>query len=211
MVSIYILSASGRLHDFEYDIRQSTELCVSKINNIVVFDSVDIIVRDNPERSISEIGIGGFTENKYIINLSLNPQFPNFKNVINKYLPRILTHEAHHILRMRACGYGTTLLEALVSEGLADHFDIEINNEAPLPWSVALTKNDLDTLIQRAGKEYFNSHYNHKAWFFGSQEKNIPRWSGYAIGYYLVGKYLKNNSEKRPSNLIDRPAIEFLS
>ena len=44
-------------------------------------------------------------------------------------------------------------------------------------------------MFERAKKEYNNKNYNHYEWFFGSKEKKIPRWTGYALGFNLVAEY----------------------
>ncbi|MBU3958149.1 MAG: DUF2268 domain-containing protein [Nanoarchaeota archaeon] len=63
---------------------------------------------------------------------------------------------------------------------------------------------------KKAQKEFNNKNYNHKEWFFGSKVRKIPKWAGYTIGFNLVGEYLKNNPDKKPSRLFAAKAEEFV-
>jgi uncharacterized protein YjaZ len=101
-------------------------------------------------------------------------------------------------------------LGALINEGLADHFDMEVNSTSPYLWNKALNEEELKIFQKLAEKEYFNENYNHNDWFFGSTERNIPRWTGYSLGFYLVEKYLKTHPDQKASNLYNVEAEEFL-
>lgn len=43
-------------------------------------------------------------------------------------------------------------------------------------------------LWQRAQAE-LHQPYDHNAWFFGSADRQLPRWAGYALGYELVQRF----------------------
>ena len=172
---------------------------------------IDIAIVDNPERIIPEVGVGGFTYSDNFILISLDPEFPGFNDrVINIELQRVFVHELSHAARWKTVGYGKTLLEALITEGLADHFEKEITNKNPNPWSVALDKSQIKQMMKRAEKEYNNKNYNHNEWFFGSKEKGIPRWTGYALGYNLVAEYFEKNPSKKSSQLHNLKAEKFI-
>ncbi len=62
------------------------------------------------------------------MTVTLDPDNPNFAaSLANGELRKTLTHELHHSFRHAMCGYGFRLGEVLVTEGLADAFDAEIN------------------------------------------------------------------------------------
>ena len=49
------------------------------------------------------------------------------------------------------------------------------------------------------------SDNDYEEWFiFGSKEKNIPKWAGYSLGYYLVQK-LVENSKMQSSEMVRVP------
>lgn len=209
-ITPHILLGSGRLTSYQSKINEVFVKTTEKISSKVSISDVDVVIYDNPRGVIRETGVGGYTLDAHIIFISLDPAFSNFEHTISKELGRMLTHELHHVLRWKNPGYGKTLLEALITEGLADHFDIEINNESPHPWCHALNNSQLEEMLKKVQVEFDNKNYNHNAWFFGSKEKGIPRWAGYSLGYKLVNDYLQSNPDKKPSTIYALEAEEFI-
>ena len=115
----------------------------------------------------------------------------------------------HHVARFRAGRFSSNLFEAMINEGLADHFSIEVAGTDPPIWSRALTAQQLATWSERARAQWFDSNYNHDAWFFGAAPP-IPRWAGYSIGFDLVGQFLAADPSRRPSKLHAEPAASFI-
>lgn len=210
-IQLHILSASGTLNPFIEDIEKNFNEGITKITTKIPARDVDVIFYDNPEGALEIDGIGGYTPNSHQIFISLNPNFKNLKETINIELKRTLAHELHHTLRWKKPGYGKTLLDALVTEGLADHFDIEVFGEKPQPWSVAFTLEELDKIRTKAEKEFNNKDYNHFAWFYGNEELGIPEWAGYSLGFQIIKDYLKRNPDKKPSQLYSAGTSEFIS
>ena len=87
-------------------------------------------------------------------------------------------------------GYGTTLAEVFVTEGLADHFVAEaFPDTPPQPWDHALSGEQETELWRRAQSVLDVPHgYDHQAWFFGGGD--LPRWAGYTLGYRIAEAYL---------------------
>lgn len=179
------------------------------INNLMPIDNLNIRIVDNPQLVIPEIGIGGYNPNAEEVILAIDANFNDLAGTLEENLIPQLAHEVHHAKRRRSVGYGNTLLQAAVSEGLADHFSIEVSAINPPPWAVALTGAELQNWIDTASKIWNESSYDHKAWFLGT-DPNIPKWTGYSIGFELVKDYLTDNPDKRPSNLHNEPANSFL-
>ncbi|RMH11155.1 MAG: hypothetical protein D6701_15425, partial [Gemmatimonadetes bacterium] len=73
---------------------------------------------------IPEIGIGGFSPSGDEVHLFVDPDSPRIPGSLEEELIPLLAHELHHTRRRRGPGYGATLLEAMVSEGLADHYSM---------------------------------------------------------------------------------------
>lgn len=208
-INLHILNSSGSLTPFAENIRRVFDQSIKKITSKIPISDVDVVVYDNPDSTISEIGIGGYVPSKNMVWISINPAFPSLAQSIEKELGGTLAHELHHVLRSRGPGYGKTLFEALITEGLADHFDLEVNGGKPKPWSVALDDNQIDKLSQKAKKEFIKKKYDHNAWFFGSKAKVIPRWTGYSLGFYLIGVYLRRNPKEKASSLYSKKAGDF--
>lgn len=190
-------------------IEQVVRHTISTVNAVMATDNVQINVIADPMQTIPELGIGGFTVSGQEIRLFVSPTSPVYSASLSTALFPMLAHELHHAARMRSVGYGSTLFEAIVSEGLADHFSIEVAGGDPPPWSKALTESELETWTTRAAETWHNRSYNHSHWFFGTNGET-PRWTGYAIGYQVIDDYLSDNPGVLPSNLFDDEAATFL-
>ena len=205
-VLLHILNASGALDLVAKLIEDECAKSLKKIADKLPISGVDVVVYDNPQRVIPEVGIGGYSPSAHLVFISLDAKSSTLTKIIREQFKRTLAHELHHCIRGRNPGYGKTLLEALVSEGLADHFDLEVNGTSPQPWCTALRKEDIVMFSKRAEREYTAKDYNHRAWFFGSNIKEIPRWAGYALGYDLVKKYLVQHPDESPASLVNMSA-----
>lgn len=167
-----------------------------------------IAVVADPNRVIPEIGLGGFNPHGHEVRLYVDPSWPNLESVLRAHVMPTLAHEIHHAMRRRAVGYGSTLLQAAISEGLADHFSIEVSGSPVPPWATALSTDELDMWLPEVLAKA-TGPYDHDTWFFGTGPE-IPRWTGYAVGFELVRLYLDRNPGTRASGLVGEPAISFV-
>ena len=146
--------------------------------------------------SIPEIGVGGVTHRRtgdVLISIGEAPP-DGVKAALETWIPAILAHELHHSSRVRmGPGYGITLAEALVTEGLADHFAAEaFPDTPPQPWDNALSA-DREAELWRKAQSVLEVPfgYSHRAWFFGGGDH--PRWAGYTLGYRIAEAYLADD------------------
>ena len=204
-VCLHILNASGALGTVATFIEDEFTKSLKKISSALSVSDVDVVVYDNSKGVIPEVGIGGYSPNGHVMFLYLDATSSILKKTIQEQLKKTLAHELHHCMRWRNPGYGKTLLEALVSEGLADHFDLEVNGGNLQPWCTALDKEEMATFFRKAEREYYAKKYDHRAWFYGST-KEIPRWTGYTLGFDLIKKYLAKYPGESVASLVDKPA-----
>jgi uncharacterized protein YjaZ len=131
---------------------------------------------------------------------------------LRMWLPATLAHELHHSRRIqRGPGYGATLGEALVSEGLADAFVHEAFPSTPSqPWDHALSESQLEATWLRAKSELWSPYSvkEHQRWFFGVGG-DVPRWAGYSLGYWLVSQYRTAHGDIQPSTLVRSSAHDI--
>ena len=211
-IKFHILTASEKIRSYEEDLRFVAESTVASVKKLLPIKDVDIVFYENPKGTINEIGgIGGLTPNAHQVFISLNPNHPNFKHALREDLLFTLAHEFHHTVRWQKQVEGDTLLEALIFEGLADHFAMEVTGrQKPSPWSHALTPEQKEIFMKKAEQEWNKPTYNNNLWFFGSEPEKIPRWTGYTLGYDLVDDYLKKHPETSASKLVFADASLFL-
>ena len=208
--SLLIFEHQGELDTKKNAIDAIARETLKLVNAKMSVEDVKIRVKNSPNNTIPEIGIGGYNPGQNEIIISINVGFSNIDQSIATELGPTIAHEIHHLKRRRSVGYGSTLFEACITEGLADHFAMEVFGIDPPMWSVSLTNSDLDYWINEAQMVWNNDGYDHSKWFYGTSS-NIPRWTGYAIGYKLVNDYLSQNHEAKPSTLHDVNANSFVN
>lgn len=165
----------------------------------------DVILRAG-KAVIQEKGHLGYAPERGLIYITVDPENPALRANLSQSLERMLAHELHHSSRWDGPGYGKTLGEALVSEGLAGHFAQEVYGGEREPWE-QLSVITLRPYFLKAQADWQSSDYNHGEWFFGSQV--FPAWVGYSLGYELVGRYLAAHDDASASNLVHADAADF--
>ncbi|MDX1545753.1 MAG: DUF2268 domain-containing putative Zn-dependent protease [Rhodothermales bacterium] len=207
--SCLVFEDEGQLAARRSHIEQVVRQTVASVNGLMPIDKVLIRVVADPAQVIPELGLSGYNPSEEEVVLFLDPQSSVLSQSLTADLALVLAHEMHHAKRRRTVGYGSTLFEAAVSEGLADHFAMEVVGSAPPLWASALTGSELALWISRARETWTDRPYDHRAWFVGAAP-DIPRWAGYAIGFEIVRVYLSADPDRRASILVDEPAETFL-
>jgi len=118
--------------------------------------------------------------------------------------------EFHHIARFRAEGPSETLFEAIVTEGLADRFTLELLAGDPPIWATAVQGAELVAWIETASETWMEPEFDPGPWFFAGFDSEVPQWTGYSIGWELTGRYLAANPSQNASTLVGTPASAFL-
>ncbi|EYB69326.1 hypothetical protein DEIPH_ctg008orf0040 [Deinococcus phoenicis] len=186
---LHLMNAGGFLSPaLAAEVREVAEAALTRYAARLGLDGVDAAVYVSPTWTLPETGVGGYTPTGNWLQITLDPANPRFGTAWRQELGPTLAHELHHARRWRGPGYGQTLLDALVSEGLAQRFEAE-DREGPPPY--AHIDAELEPLWQRAQAELDAPSYDHAAWFFGSEAEGLPRWAGYALGYELVRRFLR--------------------
>jgi len=195
----------------EAEINSIVKEALSKAKSIFPVEDISVEIKEDSELVIPETGAGGYTPDSNTIFIYYDSNNMNLKKHLQDEIRSTVTHEFHHAIRNRAYNWKEdTLLGAMITEGLADHFDLEVNGGEQKPWSTALNDAEIEIFKKIAEPEFNSREYNHAEWFFGSEKRNIPKWTGYALGFKLVGDYL-NKMGKRASELVAEPAEAFLN
>mgnify|MGYP006308392217 FL=1 len=110
----------------------------------------------------------------------------------------------------RIVGYGDNLFEAIISEGLADHFALQVIECDTLAWQTTLPDSEYFHWKNKAEKIWFKSDYDHLAWFIGLNS-DIPRGTAYDIGFRIIADYLSRHQNVTAATLYDKSAKHFLT
>lgn len=195
------------LADLEPTIRSLIQETFDQAAGALDVERLRFVVSADPSRSIPGWGLGGYTLGPMDIDIVIDPAFPGLGSVLPARLPTVVAHEIHHTVRWRSPGPYGTLLDAFVFEGMADHFAVQLLGADPPPWSEALSQDDIDRYLVQANPELDSLGFDFEAWFFGTRE--FPRWTGYTLGYFLVGDYLARHPEHSAASLVHEPSETF--
>jgi len=169
---------------------------------------VTVAVGIDPDRTIPETGIGARAWAVDRVDVWIDPTHPWVEAAGEEELLAMLAHELHHCARWHRPGYGATLGEALVSEGLACVFETGFRGGVPPFWARALDAPALRAVESIARPQLDDRPYDHQAWFCGSPEHGIPRHTGYSLGFDIVRRHMRH-SGRTASQLVHTPARAF--
>jgi len=163
--------------------RKAGKLLDIDLLNITVHFSQDVI---------PETGEAGYASGKDWIRITIDPtrKVKELQKIINDIIPATVYHEANHIAREKYTGESENLLEAIISEGLADVFAEECWHKFKAPWG-AYQQKKIQPFLKSLKNEKNDKKYSHGDWFFGTGKR--PRWLGYKLGNYIVHSAKNNN------------------
>jgi hypothetical protein len=167
---------------------------------------LDVVVRGETRVTPARLAVGGHAPGPGVIELVIDLAAAIGPEALRDEILKTLFHEYHHALRWEGPGYGLTLGEALVSEGLAQAFVHEMLDCPPEPWEIMPPGVDLEQLCRRADAAFDDQDYPHDTWFFGSGD--LPEWTGYALGSALVAAHL-DRAAATALDLVHAPAAGF--
>lgn len=154
-------------------------------------------------KTIPQWGVGGYGDHSNI-ELFLEENRPNDWK---EHLPRTIYHECHHFVRAGKVNLDDKLADLILSEGLAQHFEIEVDGQSPSFFSNFLNESQRSEMLDTFKVEYNDLSYDHSRWFFGKEEFLFQ--AGYDFSYFLVDGFLEN--KKLPaSKLVDVSTDEFI-
>lgn len=206
---LHWLEASGDLSPWRAIVAEEVEIARKAVSEMLPTPPLDIVVQRLPGEVIPETGTTGRALRAGLFSLTLDPANPHFERSLRDGdLRRTVAHEAHHCLRMAGPGYGWTLGEALVSEGLAGRFVSRLFGSPPEPWERAFTDDVLKANLPDNATLVGDGH-DHRAWFFGFGGR-YPRWLGYTLGYRIVGDWLDAEADPSGDTWVNVPAHEVI-
>lgn len=168
--------------------------CVSAAGQAVK-NRIDVYVFPTFDRFVKEkmIGVSGFTPWKNTVLIYMNPVL-GWEDALGG----TVYHEFAHAVMMNF-SERKTLMDNLVFEGVAERFRESVAGGDISPWSGSLGYDDA-TKVFAGLKDKLNSEDEKliRDVFYGTGD--YPLWAGYAVGYHVVGDFLKGAEKKSKKN-----------
>lgn len=204
--TLHLVNARRQLAACADLIRQSAAEAERRVAAAAPPLALDIVVslaRDMPEA----LFVTGHCYEPGVIGLRIGLTQIHPEDALHTDLLKVLFHEYHHALRWEGPGYGTTLGEALVSEGLAQRFLHEMMDCPPEPFENAVSREVTDAYRRHALAGFDDADYDHDAWFFGAGP--LPNWLGYTLGKRMVDSFLAQRPGETALGLVHARAEDF--
>lgn len=203
-INLHILNASGKFGDTIEVIEKEVIDALECVNEKLEIKNVDIVLQVEPIYIIPGYGVNCDCPADDLIHLYFNPNETGFLDLIKTNTKELIALASFVLNRRRFPGYGTTLFDMMVSEGLANHFGTEINSDKQPMWTNSLSNEDLKKYLDMAKPNFDITVYPDVfyKWFRGSTPE-IPMWAGYNIAYHIISEYLKKNPVNSISEIVE--------
>jgi len=169
------------------------QLMASALNHINALlpgpPTVIVVKIGNPSQLIPQQGVNGFTSQatgQIILQVGRTAQSSPART-LRLWLLRDLAHEVNHSVRiLGGTGFGATLLQQTISEGIATAFDQAAFPGTPDPFAQAITPAQECALWEKV-KPQLGATNLYNLWMFGGP--GVPHWTAFTIGYHIVNDY----------------------
>jgi len=204
-ITLHILNAQQKLTAHREWLQATLTDTFEKARELMPVPPLDVVVKAG-KFVIPEKGHTGFCPEPGVVYITVDPESPAFCQNDAHSLERMFAHELHHAARWAGPGYGSTLGEAVVSEGLAGHFSLELLGGQPEPWE-RLESDIVRSYALQLHDSWHRADYDHNAWFYGTS--GLPKWLGYTAGFRLISRYLAASPHLKASALANINAAEL--
>ena len=205
-VNILLTEANGNLSNkkemIENAIKMAEEYAFLKFN--IDWD-IDVLVTNRLyDIIIPEDGVGGRTRTSDFIEFAINEEKAT-KNLISE----MVAHELCHAARWgKNDEWINSLFDGMISEGIATYLEAEFvkdREEKTFFIKTILERTDEKNkkILEELRGQLDSNHYDYDTIFFNG-DNELPRWSGYSLGYYLVKKYLEKTGKKIEEAFADK-------
>lgn len=208
-VELHILNAAGKLASYRSRLSDAFDATVGRVQSLLPVRDVDVVMQALTAWAMPETGISGYSPAADLAFIYLDPANGHFDASLATEVPAMLAHELFHCARWGGPGYGSNLADALVSEGLALHFEAAFRDAPPF-YATGVEPEQLDELLRRARPELQSTDYNHVEWFYGSPSSVMRRHAGYALAFYIVGGALQRLG-RDPGEVWDQQTAEIMA
>ncbi|MTE00107.1 hypothetical protein GIY56_07395 [Paracoccus sp. YIM 132242] len=196
--TIHLLNARHALTPVLSEVRQASRDAVARASNHADLPDFDLVVRAQQDRS-ADGAIQGQAPAPGVIEIALTPD--RFDPAL---FARALVRQMAHLVRWTGPGYGRSLGEALVSEGLAGHFVLQVMGGQP---DGVDTVRPAQGAMRQAMNEWARRDYDHARWFGGKGD--LRRGTGNSLGHRILAEHLAERPGDTAAALATAPAEPF--
>jgi hypothetical protein len=193
------------------DLPQVVGQALARINALLPGPSTAITIGYAGSPVIPQTGTNGYTNpgsGVITIGFEQTPQ-ASLSTIMQLWLPRTFSHEIDHSVRILAGpGFGASLLEEIITEGISSAFDMAAFPGTPNPWDRAITRSQECALWKQA-QPLLGSPGLYDQWMFGGG--GIPHWTGFTIGYDIVTGYHQRHPDASWPAITDASAATILA
>lgn len=196
--TLHLLNARHALTPVLSEIRQASRDAVARVSDHADLPDFDLVVRAQQDRS-ADGAVQGHCPAPGVVEIALTPD-----RFDGAHFTRALVRQMAHLVRWEGPGYGKSLGEALVSEGLAGHFVLQVLGGPPDAWD---NVRPAQAAARQAMNEWARRDYDHGRWFAGKGD--LRKGTGNSLGHRLIGEHLAQGPGDSATTLLTAPAEPF--
>jgi len=197
-IVLSIANASHTLDKQVSRIESAFKRASETATTLLELSSIDVICIDDPSQVIPEIGVSGFTPNRHLVYLYVDSNVA----LDEKDIYATLIHEFAHAKRYDGQGFGSTLFDSIIFEGLGVALEEETSGDNGTFLSNYLKNQDNKALLGQIASHFGDHEFNRFHWFI-EESDDLLRWTGYRVGYYIVTEYMKKTNKKASELLME--------
>ena len=185
--NVYFESGNTTLANDQNAILADISAALTKINQKLSINNFTLLVNSDNAVIDPIRGTGGAAYATKSVEMGIDYTVATTENITY-----IIAREAHRSRRIQNNALNDTLLAALVTEGLAIAFAIEMAELQVLPpETVAIAAPDYNAVVTAALAELNSQTYDADEWFFGNGA--LAQFTGHSLGYDTVQRFLSRH------------------
>ncbi|GHF91591.1 DUF2268 domain-containing putative Zn-dependent protease [Thalassotalea marina] len=190
---ITILNASGKFSRVLDLLESRAQRSLADIKAHIELPNIDIVISPCSDEYKTESGILGCVSSQYVIDILLDADHANLVDIINRELTAVIAHELHHVIRQSAGIKNKNLIENLITEGLACHFETKFNGNTTPRFFDEIKQYDWRDLFHQMKPHLQDIDFDYPVYFAGKDTKQFPNRAGYWVGFNLVSQYISKH------------------
>ena len=207
-VNILLTEANGNLSDSSEIIIDAVKTAEEYVFPKLKVDwNIDLLVTNRLyDIIIPEDGVGGRTRTFDFIEFAVNEE-----KATENFISEMVAHELCHAARWgKNDEWANTLFDCMISEGIATYLEAEFVKDREektffIKTILERTDDENKKILEELRDRLDSNDYDYNAIFFNGNNE-LPRWSGYSLGYYLAKKYLEKTNKKIEDAFTDKYA-----